>query len=176
MKELLLLNGLSTEQVGAVTPEALLGYQSRYLAGLKDSGIRPLPGARELIEGLSADVPERPLLGILTGNMERLVVPKLDAANIQSSSFVVGAFGSDDADRNRLPAIAVERAGRRFGVRVRPHEVAIVGDTPRDVECAQHFGAVSVAVATGVYTRERLEAASPTHLLDNLLAWTDELL
>ena len=176
MRELLLDSGLSAQQAGAVMPEALLSYQSLYLAGLKDSGIRPLDGARELIERLAAVPPERLLLGILSGNMEGLVVPKLKAAGIRSDGFLVGAFGSDDADRDRLPAIAVERVARRFGVFVPPREVAIVGDTPRDVECAQHFGAVSIAVATGDYTCKQLEATGPTHLLESLVAWPEGLL
>ncbi len=174
MNELLLRHGLSVEEAGAAMSGALLRYQSLYLTDLKDSGIRPLAGAKGLIERLVALPPERVLLGVLTGNMEGLVVPKLNAVGIRASSFVVGAFGSDDADRNRLPAIAVDRARRRFGTRFQPHEVAIVGDTPRDVECARAFGAVSVAVATGGYTVGQLEATSPTFLLENLLAWTDE--
>jgi phosphoglycolate phosphatase len=176
MRELLLRNGLSVEQTGLVTSEALLDYQSCYLSDLKDSDVRPLDGARELIERLASFPPARLLLGILSGNMEALVVPKLEAASIRASSFVVGAFGSDDADRDKLPAIAVERARKSFGARVLPHEVAIVGDTPLDVRCARNFGAVSIAVATGNYTFEQLEAAGPDHLLDSLPAWTEAML
>jgi phosphoglycolate phosphatase-like HAD superfamily hydrolase len=175
MRELLLGNGLSAEQTGRVTSEALVNYQSCYLSDLKDSHIRPLDGAMELIDRLASISPAHLLLGILSGNMEGLVVPKLEAAGIRASSFVVGAFGSDDADRDNLPAIAVERAERHFGVHVLPHEVAIVGDTPRDVRCARNFGAVSIAVATGDYTCEQLEATSPTYLLQSLLEWTEGL-
>jgi phosphoglycolate phosphatase len=173
MRELLLLNGLSAEETARITNEALLIYQSCYLSGLEESHIRPLAGARELIERLAAVPPARLLLGIVSGNMEALVVPKLEAVGIRASSFVVGAFGSDDADRDKLPAIAVERAERSFGARILPHEVAVVGDTPRDVSCARHFGAVSIAVATGEYSREELEATSPSYLLDSLLAWNE---
>ena len=42
------------------------------------------------------------------------------------------------------------------------------GDTPLDVRCAAAIDAYSLAVATGVHTREELEAASPDHLLDDL--------
>ena len=37
----------------------------------------------------------------------------------------------------------------------------MIGDTPHDIECARHFGAVAVAVATGLYPRDELEAESP---------------
>ncbi len=175
MTELLLRNGLSAEETARMTSEALASYQSCYLSDLRESDVRPLDGARALIDRLASIPPSRLLLGILSGNMEGLVVPKLEAAGFRALSFVVGAFGSDDADRDKLPAIAVDRAERHFGVRVLPHEVAIVGDTPRDVSCARNFGAVSIAVATGDYTREQLEATSPTYLLQNLLAWTEGL-
>jgi phosphoglycolate phosphatase len=171
MRELLLQNGLSTEQTGRVLGEALQRYQSYYLLHLKEAAIRPLEGARELIERLAAIAPERLVLGILSGNMEALVAPKLEAAGIPTSSFDIGSFGSDDADRDKLPAIAVLRAERFLGTSIPPGEVAIVGDTPRDIACARHFGAVSIAVATGEYTVEQLKTAGPTHVLGSLLAW-----
>ena len=173
MRELLLENGLSIIRTDRILSEALQRYQSQYLSALKKADVRPLDGARELIERLAAMSPGRLLLGILSGNMEGLVVPKLEAVGIPASSFVVGAFGSDDADRDKLPAIAVERAERSFGTHILPHEVAIAGDTPLDVRCARHFGAVSIAVATGVYTYEQLKAAGPTYLVGSLLAWSE---
>jgi phosphoglycolate phosphatase len=45
--------------------------------------------------------------------------------------------------------------------------VVVIGDTPRDIECARHFGAVAVAVATGQYSREALEAEGPDLLFEN---------
>lgn len=173
MKELLLQNGFPPKQTDRTVSEALKSYQSCYLSDLKQAHIRPLGGARELIERLAAIRTARLVLGILSGNLEGLIVPKLEAVSIPASSFVVGAFGSDTADRDRLPAIAVERAERSFGTHILPHEVAIVGDTPLDIMCARRFGAVSIAVATGDYTYDELEATSPTYVLGNLLAWSE---
>jgi phosphoglycolate phosphatase-like HAD superfamily hydrolase len=39
--------------------------------------------------------------------------------------------------------------------------VLVIGDTPHDIECARHFGAVAVAVATGQYPLAELEALGP---------------
>ena len=50
---------------------------------------------------------------------------------------------------------------------VRPEEILVIGDTPRDIECARHFGAVAVAVATGQYSRAELEAEGPDLLFDD---------
>jgi phosphoglycolate phosphatase-like HAD superfamily hydrolase len=173
MKELLLQNRFPPRETDRTLSEALKSYQSCFLSDLKETHIRPLGGARELIERLAAIGTARLLLGIVSGNMEGLIVPKLEAAGIPASSFVVGACGSDDADRDKLPAIAIKRAEESFGTHILPNEVAIVGDTPLDIMCARHFGAVSIAVATGDYTCEQLEASSPTYLLGSLLAWNE---
>lgn len=173
VKELLLKNGLPAGQIDQTAPEVLRSYQSYYLSNLKETHVRSLEGARELIARLSAVKPAQFVLGILTGNMEELVAPKLEAAGIPASSFALGAFGSDDADRCNLPAIAVERIEKSLGTPVLPHEVAIVGDTPLDVACARHFGGVSIAVASGDYTYTRLLATRPTYVLRSLSAWSE---
>jgi phosphoglycolate phosphatase-like HAD superfamily hydrolase len=45
--------------------------------------------------------------------------------------------------------------------------VLVIGDTPHDIECARHFGAVAVAVATGQYRLDELEAESPDLLFSD---------
>jgi len=173
VKDLLLQNGLPVGQIDQAASKALRSYQSHYLSHLKKARVKPLAGARELIERLSAVKSAQFVLGILTGNMEQLVAPKLEAVGIPISSFALGAFGSDDANRGNLPAIAIERVERLFGITVLPHEVAIVGDTPLDVACARDFGAVSIVVASGDYTYTQLRATSPTYVLRSLSAWSE---
>jgi phosphoglycolate phosphatase len=173
MKELLLQNGLPANQIDKMADKALKSYQSYYLSHLTKARVRPLDGARQLIERLSTLRSPRFALGILTGNMEGLVAPKLEAVGISMSSFALGVFGSDDPDRDNLPPIAIKRAEGSLGMHVMPHEVAIVGDTPLDVACAQHFGAVSIAVASGEYSYARLQATSSTYVLKSLLAWRE---
>ena len=46
-----------------------------------------------------------------------------------------------------------------FGRAPEGHGVVIIGDTPADVTCGQGIGARAVAVATGSYRVEELEAA-----------------
>lgn len=145
-----------------------------YLAGLErelateDDGHRLHPGVAELVAALADD--SRVLLGLVTGNVERGARLKLDRFGLWPS-FRVGAFGSDARERDRLPAIALERALRMTGYRFAGHETVVVGDTPADVQCARAVGAVAVAVATGRPSREQLAAAAPDHLLDSLEEW-----
>ena len=46
--------------------------------------------------------------------------------------------------------------------------VWVIGDTPLDVSCARAIGARVVAVATGLHSREELEAAAPDLLFTDL--------
>ncbi len=43
-----------------------------------------------------------------------------------------------------------------------------MGDTPMDIECAKPFGAYTVAVATGPYSVEELEAAGADAVFETL--------
>jgi phosphoglycolate phosphatase-like HAD superfamily hydrolase len=83
----------------------------------------------------------------------------------------VGAFGSDESERDRLPAIAIERARRLTGRPFEGRDAVVIGDTPADVRCARAAGALAVAVATGRPTRAELEASGPDILLDSLEEW-----
>ena len=99
-------------------------------------------------------------MGLLTGNIEAGARGKL-RPTVLLDLFRLGAFGSDDMDRRRLPAIACERARRLTGRRFAFEEVTIIGDTPLDVDCARACGAVAVAVATGFHRAEDLRACGP---------------
>ena len=47
--------------------------------------------------------------------------------------------------------------------------VCVFGDTPADVQAAHAIGLEVVAVATGIYSREQLEAERPELCLASLL-------
>lgn len=106
-------------------------------------------------------------LGLLTGNIEPGARLKLDRFDL-NKFFPIGAYGSDSANRMDLPAIATQRAQDHYGAVFAPQEVAIIGDSIYDVMCAKHYGAVSIAVNTGVTPREALEEQNPDYLFDSL--------
>lgn len=151
----------------------IAGLFDHYLAGLErelanDASHRVLPGAAEVVEALASD--PRVVLGLVTGNVERGARLKLDRFDLWRR-FVVGAFGSDDRDRDRLPDIAIERARRLTGHDFARSRTVVVGDSPADVRCARAAGVVAVAVASGRPTRAELEASRPDYLLDSLEEW-----
>jgi phosphoglycolate phosphatase len=112
------------------------------------------PGVRELLHMLQdrGDT----FLGLLTGNLEQGARLKLGPFGL-NSFFPVGAYGSDAEDRNLLLPIAVQRLRTTQGTSVGYGNCVVVGDTPRDVECARIYGARSIAVATGPYSLEKLK-------------------
>jgi phosphoglycolate phosphatase len=170
MKELLLQNGVPLDRIDRVAEKGLESYQSYYLAHLGGTHVQALEGASELVERLSG-VPWL-TLGILSGNSQAIIAPKLEAAGMSVSSFAVVVCGSDDADRGNLPALARREAERLRESAISAQEVAIVGDTPLDIACARGFGAVSIAVSTGEYTRAQLLAAGPRYLIRSLSEWS----
>jgi phosphoglycolate phosphatase-like HAD superfamily hydrolase len=127
-------------------------------------GYRILPGVEETLQRLSA---EGFLLGLTTGNVEGAAYAKLQRGGL-NRFFCFGGYGSDSTDRGELTRIAIRRAEMVLGMAVSTCSVLVVGDTPKDVAAAMAAQATSVAVATGHYSRDELEAAGAHHVLDTL--------
>ena len=126
-----------------------------------------LPGAREALEAL--DRSPRYLNSLLTGNVTPAAHLKLRLVGLADFFRLPGAFGEDSHDRRDLPALARERVSRHLGAELRPEQFVVIGDTPNDIDCARHFGARAVAVATGrAYTAAELHAHSPDAVLPDL--------
>jgi phosphoglycolate phosphatase-like HAD superfamily hydrolase len=164
--DLMEASGLSSEVVRARLDDVFEAYARGLSEEIGDGrGVVTLPGVAELIRRL--DETDGVLLGLLTGNIEEGARIKLGPTGLWSY-FPVGAFGSDDADRRRLPSLAARRAHALIGHPFRPEEVLVIGDTPLDIECARAFGARAVAVATGNYARAQLLDERPDLLFDDL--------
>jgi phosphoglycolate phosphatase-like HAD superfamily hydrolase len=154
---------------GAAVTERLDEFFEAYARTLTEEigdgrDIVTMPGVADLVRLL--DTAEGVVLGLLTGNIEEGARIKLGPTGLLPY-FSLGAFGSDDADRRRLPSLAARRAHALIGHPFRPGEVLVVGDTPHDVDCARAFGAVAVAVATGRFTREQLLGERPDLLFED---------
>jgi len=92
---------------------------------------------------------------------------KLEAFGLERY-FDIGAFGDDDADRNKLLPIAVSKLRERKSLTVSFRDCMGNGDTPRDIECSRPYGAFSVAVATGPYPLNVLSEAGADVLFKDL--------
>jgi phosphoglycolate phosphatase-like HAD superfamily hydrolase len=106
------------------------------------------------------------VIALLTGNIERGAKLKLSRYGLWDF-FEFGAFADDHHDRNELGAYARQRARRKHGHDFAGAEIDVIGDTGHDVACGKIFGARTVAVATGSWTRSRLAQSQPDFLFDD---------
>lgn len=148
-------------------------FRDRYLAELeaalqeRRSALRLMPGVRELLDDVRGN-DERVVLGMLTGNYGPAASVKLRSLDLDIEWFRVTAFGDEADTRPGLVEVALERCEQLVGERLRGSDVLVIGDTPKDVGCAAAHGCTSLAVCTGRYGREELEACGATRVVDDL--------
>jgi phosphoglycolate phosphatase len=126
---------------------------------------RVLPGIREILTRMKVK-PDR-VLGLLTGNVERGAKLKLQRYDLWDF-FEFGAFADDHHDRNQLGQFARARAQEKHGHEFDAARIDVIGDTGHDIACGKVFGARTIAVATGGWSRQKLSALQPDFLFDDL--------
>ena len=148
--EILAAAGVPGETIPQLVPKALASAEhhlAQWRGWMTREG-RVHPGVREVLERLRATGGVRQTL--LTGNVETNAFVKVDTFGLAGFfDFAVGAYGSDDIDRERLVPVALGRAERIRGERYADGEVWIVGDTGNDLRCARAGGARCLLVETG---------------------------
>lgn len=125
-----------------------------------------LPGVHDAIDRLA----ERGTLQtIVTGNLRAGADAKLAAAGLGRHLHLdLGGYGSDehtvraDLVRHSLGRIAADRSAPD------PDRVWVIGDTPRDLECARSAGVRCALVRTGVDSTADLHALGADVVLDDL--------
>jgi phosphoglycolate phosphatase-like HAD superfamily hydrolase len=123
-----------------------------------------MPNVREILEHLEQHHPDvRSYL--LTGNTRTGATAKLIHYDL-IHFFPDGAFAEDTGDRSSIAARALALA-RRAGP-VADGGLFVIGDTPHDIDCASSIGARTIAVATGGYSLEELEAHKPWRVFAEL--------
>jgi phosphoglycolate phosphatase-like HAD superfamily hydrolase len=151
------------------TPENIAdlfdGYVHHLALELPRREGRVLPGIVELLDALHGR--EDCVLGLLTGNIEKGAELKLSHYGVWDF-FEFGAFADDHVDRNKLGPVAHSRAVEKHGISFEAEDVFVLGDTPRDIDCARAAGFVAVAIATGSYGQDELAAHQPDFLFEDL--------
>ncbi len=156
-------HGLAAEE--ALIDDVLRRYAEHLPEQLsRASAFEVLPGVSALLATLAerADV----LLGLGTGNTQRGAYTKLAHGGLDSY-FSFGGFGSDHAERAELLRVGLQRGLAQVGSG-RNARAVVIGDTPHDVRAAHAIGAACVAVSTGSYDRDALEAAGATTVVSDL--------
>jgi phosphoglycolate phosphatase-like HAD superfamily hydrolase len=162
IREGLVKHALSTDG----TIDAVINAYLRYLAQeIKNNRKHVKPGIYEILVELQTL--SNVGMGLLTGNLEKGARIKLEPFGL-NEYFPSGAFGSDDENRNNLLPFAVKRFENIFQKKIEIRECIIVGDTPRDVECAHIYGAICIGVATGPYSYDVLVEAGADYVVQDL--------
>lgn len=125
---------------------------------------RRMPGVLEILKWLQA---KGALLGVATGNLERIGWTKLEACGLHGW-FALGGFSDRFPVREELVGDAAERARTMLGRS--QARVCVVGDTPRDIEAARANELAVIAVATGNYSFDELERLKPEVCCSSLTA------
>lgn len=167
--EILLFAGLAEDEARRLLPRVVERLEAELDEArelVREQG-HLMPGVEPLLAELHED--PRVVQSVLTGNTASNAAVKLEAFALDRWLDVeVGAFGSDDSDRERLVPIALERVRRLRGRELAPDDVWVVGDTPRDLACARAGGARCLLVATGRFPIGELEAEGPDEVLPDL--------
>jgi phosphoglycolate phosphatase len=154
----------------AIALEHLPRFKTRYhelmqeIAHELHQSLYLLPGVVPVLQQLrSRDT----IQTLLTGNMEPVAALKLHALDLDGYfDLAIGAYGSDDHDRDKLVPIARRKAAARYAQPIQ--QAVVIGDTPRDIACGRAGNARVVAVATGSYSLEQLQEYAPDALLPDL--------
>ena len=155
--ELLAMAGVSRHEV-EVRIDRFWEVYARHLKQLLDSArVHVLPKVPELLAAVQQE--KNLVMGLLTGNCSQAAQLKLEAANLDG--FQIGVYGADHEDRRLLGPLALKKAKQELGWTLQGQHTLVVGDTPNDITCARHIGAVAVAVATGRYSFQQLQDCQP---------------
>ena len=170
-RELLALASVSEDDVEHHLPEVLRRLEEELGAVEADIAAHAevLPGVREVLARCRDAGPSVVVSSVLTGNLAGNALIKLRAVGLDSLlDLRVGAYGSDHHDREELVPIALAKAASAYGDRFSAATTWVIGDTPRDFDCARAGGARCLLVATGRFGRADLEACGADAVLDDL--------
>ena len=173
--EILAFAGVDEEEAERHVPSVIDRLEAELASGAEAmvrKG-RVLPGVEAALQRLHGH--PAVVQSVLTGNTVANATVKLRTFGLDRwLDLAVGAFGSDNRDRDLLVPLALDRVRRLRGHAMAPEAVWVVGDTPRDLACARAGGARCVLVATGRFSLEELRGTGADRVMADL-SCTDDL-
>jgi len=156
---LILRAALAREGISDIEFEAKLPVALAVVCREVESNHRKLapkvcPGIVQLLELLKAS---GNLLGVASGNLETVGWHKIEAAGLRKF-FTFGCFSDSHESRAEIFRNALEFVTAQLGPEA---NTCFIGDTPSDVEAAREVGAQILAVASGTFSFDELNACSP---------------
>ncbi len=152
--------------------ERVLACYVRFLEDeVREGKYHVKPAVHETLDHLER---QQAHIGLATGNLQAGARIKLTRGDLWRR-FAFGGFG-DDAPatvdgRAELVRAAIRRGEARAERRFARDEIAVIGDTPRDISAAHAAGARAIGVATGSYTVADLMAAGADAVFPTMAEW-----
>ncbi|MCH8287898.1 MAG: HAD family hydrolase [Candidatus Marinimicrobia bacterium] len=168
LEDMLSRAGIPENRIGSVADEFFPIYYKRLKERFEDSVdkkvFEEVPGILKALHKM-----KNVHIGLLTGNMEQSAMIKLIPFGLYGY-FRIGAYASDNSDRNALPPIAVSRAEEMWRQKFDQNEVFVVGDTIHDMRCAVHnnYMAIGVARKNGEEERKKLKSAGASWIFEKI--------
>mgnify|MGYP000924404997 CR=1 FL=1 len=161
LRELLDTAGL--EQESPQDPKLIALYLEHLHEALQEDPGTIAQGTVQFLESLANE--KDMFLALGTGNLAEGARIKL-AHHRLDHFFSTGGFAEDGATREELVAQGLAKAQCLFKTTF--DKVVVIGDTPRDIACAQDNNFHSIAVATGSFSAQELRDARADRVLNNL--------
>ena len=154
---------LYTEIYGVENIEEAKGYFESFVFANHIDGLKPMPGARALIEGLAqTDI----ALGVVTNKKRELV--EAEIKNYGWDEYFISVVGAGEAKADKpssAPLImALERAKLSD---VDMNDIWFVGDTDNDLACSDEAGTQSILISNGEDVFDLLEKFNVSLCLEN---------
>ena len=163
--ELARLKAIAGDAIEGKRDQLLESYEAAFGESLPREAARYiLPGVKELLGGLSKT---DHIVVLYTGDSPGIVHLVLRATGL-GAYFKFCFYGTDVEKRTDMVALAIDKAEQSSGQEFRNKNIVIIGDSVRDVECGRAFGALMIAVATGVHSQEELLKAGADYVFENL--------
>jgi phosphoglycolate phosphatase-like HAD superfamily hydrolase len=149
--------------ISARLPECMASMPRKYARIVKSEKLVMMNGVFDLISRLEQ---HGVLLGLVTGNLEKIARAKLKKIGI-NRFFKIGGFGSDHMSRTHLVKIAIQRAETQFNFGSH-RRVFHFGDAPQDMKAGREAGIVPIGVTTGLFTADQLTSAGAEKIIPDL--------
>jgi phosphoglycolate phosphatase len=160
--------GIPDDEVREKIPAMLEAYDRAFVAAMPADAARfILPGVTPLLDELTR---RGHLLMLYTGDSPAVMRRVMETTGL-GRYFRDRFCGTEVAARADMIGLALARAREVAGREFQDGDIAVIGDSVRDVAAGQQYGARVIAVATGKHTRAELEAAGADGVFDCLKDW-----
>jgi phosphoglycolate phosphatase len=154
LRAVLRREGLADGEIDPRLPDVYRHMCDEVESNVDDIRAELCPSIVELLDRLKA---EGKLLGVVSGNLERIAWVKLERAGLRSY-FSFGCFSNHAELREHIFRNGIDEARKLRGEAA---TVCFVGDTPSDIKAAQVLNVPVIALATGIYSADSLAEHGP---------------